>query len=178
MIIRQSRKSRNIANRINKQQGVVLVVSLVFLIALTAVAAALMQNTTTDMKMSGASEEKVIAIQEAISAVDEIIHEQVEGVSADNDFAAPVADYQINGAKDVIGDLTRTNKDGNISSASVNVANNQYMIQSSCPHSKSASSAQVFTCNVLVIQVNRAYGRNNTSTVQVNSGIAQHLLGN
>ena len=57
-------------NRINKisshvtlknQQGVVLIVSLVFLVALTAVAAALMQNTTTDMKMAGASEEKVSA---------------------------------------------------------------------------------------------------------------------
>lgn len=42
----------------NKQKGVVLIISLVFLVALTAVAAALMQNTTTDMKMSGASEEK------------------------------------------------------------------------------------------------------------------------
>ena len=159
-----------------KQQGVVLVVSLVFLIALTAVAAALMQNTTTDMKMSGASEEKVIAIQEAISAVDEVIHEQVTGVSANNDFAAPVADYQQNGAKDVIADLTRTNKDGDISAATVNLASNQFMLAMPCPHAKLASSVQVFTCNILTIQISRTYGRNKTSTVEVNSGIAQNLL--
>ena len=62
---------------VTKQRGVVLVVSLVFLVALTAVAAALMQNSTTDMKMSGASEEKVVALQEVVSAVDEVIFNQV-----------------------------------------------------------------------------------------------------
>ena len=176
MNIKKCQQSSNIVGKLKKQQGVVLIVSLVFLIALTAVAAALMQNTTTDMKMSGASEQKVVAIQEAISAVDEVIHEQVTGVSADNDFAAPVADFQQNGEKNVIGDLTRTNKDGDITSATVDLANNQFMLEADCPHSKSASSAQVFTCNVLIIQVNRAYGRKGTSTVEVNSGIAQNLL--
>ena len=62
----------------SKQQGVVLVISLVFLIALTAVAAALMLNTTTDMRMSGASQEKVIATQEAVSAIDEIIYKNIK----------------------------------------------------------------------------------------------------
>ena len=51
---------------IGSQKGVVLVVSLVFLVALTAVAAALMQNSTIDMKMSGASEEKTVALQEVV----------------------------------------------------------------------------------------------------------------
>jgi type IV pilus assembly protein PilX len=176
MNIKKCQKSSYLAGNLKKQQGVVLVVSLVFLIALTAVAAALMQNTTTDMKMSGASEEKVVAIQEAISAVDEVIHEQVTGISADNDFAAPVVYYQLNGAKDVSGDLSVTNKDNDITAATVNLANNQFMLEAGCPHSKSASSAQVFACNVLIIQIDRKYGRNGTSTVQVNSGIAQHLL--
>ena len=63
----------SVSSRVSHQQGVVLVVSLVFLIALTAVAAALMQNTTSDMIMSGASQEKVVATQEAVSAIDEII---------------------------------------------------------------------------------------------------------
>ena len=157
------------------QQGVVLVVSLVFLIALTAVAAALMQNTTTDMKMSGASEEKVVADQEVVSAVDEYIYKQVTGGTGQNGFAAPVATFK-DGAKDIIADLTSTNTGGDISAASLDLANNQYKLEADCPHSKSASSAQVFTCNVLRIQISRKYGRNSTSTVEVNSGIAQHLL--
>ena len=68
-----------------KQRGVVLIVSLVFLIALTAVAGALMQNSTLDMKMSGASEQKVIGVQDAISAVDEVINTQ-----RGNGFIRPV----------------------------------------------------------------------------------------
>lgn len=156
------------------QQGVVLVVSLVFLVALTAVAAALMQNTTSDMKMSGASQEKVIATQEAVSAVDEIIFQQVTP-GATNGFAAPIATFR-NGDQDMMTNLAFTNNDNDFDSARLGVENNEYMLEADCPHSKLASSTQVFTCNVLRIQVNRNYGRNETSTVNVNSGIAQQLL--
>jgi len=161
--------------KLTSQQGVVLVVSLIFLIALTAVAAALMQNTTTDMKMSGASEEKVVADQEAISAVDEYIFKQVTTGTGNNGFAKPMATFK-DGAKDIIADLTITNKDGDIDTASLDLANNKFQLEVDCPHSSSASSTQVFTCNVLIIQLSRKYGRNKTSIVEVNSGIAQHLL--
>jgi len=153
------------------QRGVVLIVSLVFLIALTAVAAALMQNTTSDMKMSGASEEKVTAIQESISAVDEVIFRQVNG--ATNVFTSPLVLF-----KDpivVTATLTVTNDDAD-TTAEVSLTNNDFELEADCPHSKSASSTQVFTCNVLKVQVNRNYGRKKTSNVEVNSGIAQQLL--
>ena len=160
---------------VHKQKGIVLVVSLVFLVALTAVAAALMQNTTTDMKMSGASEEKVVADQEVVSAVDEFIFKQVTSGTGNNGFAEPIATFK-DGAKNIITELIKTNKDGDIDAATLDIANNEFQLEADCPHSRSASSAQVFTCNVLRIQINRKYGRNNTSTVEVNSGIAQHLL--
>ena len=156
------------------QQGVVLVVSLVFLIALTAVAGALMQNTSTDLKMSGASEEKVIAMQEAVSAIDEIIFNQVSP-GANNAFAASVATFQ-NGAQSMMVAMPVTNANNDFSSATLNVANNQFMLETDCPASQLASSTQVFTCNVLRVQVSRNYGRTNTSAVNVNSGIAQQLL--
>lgn len=72
----------------SEQYGVVLVVSLVFLVALTAVAAALMQNSTSDMKMSGATEDKSVALQEVISAVDEVIFN--ERNNAVNRFGLPI----------------------------------------------------------------------------------------
>ncbi|WP_440874360.1 pilus assembly PilX family protein [Thalassotalea sp. PLHSN55] len=150
-----------------KQQGVVLIVSLVFLIALTGVAAALMQNTTTDMKMSGASEEKMVATQEAISAVDEVIFNQV-APGATNTFAQPIVNFPVDA-----GLLPGTKTS---STASVDIINNQYGLEADCPHSRLASSTQVFTCNVLSVQVNRNYGRKKNSTVNVNSGIAQQLL--
>ncbi len=60
-----------------RQQGVVLLVSLIFLIGLTAVASALMQVTTSDMKMSGATEDKTTAVQETLGATDEVIFNEV-----------------------------------------------------------------------------------------------------
>lgn len=185
-MVTQMLKNNHATYSINNQKGVVLIVSLVFLVALTAVAAALMQNTTTDMKMSGASEEKVVAEQEVVSAIDEYIFRQVSSGTGNNRFAEPIATFKdadgnpIDKLIDygVGGDLTISNKSGagDIDSATLGLANNQFMQEADCPHSRSASSAQVFTCNVLRIQISRKYGRNGTSTVEVNSGIAQHLL--
>jgi hypothetical protein len=157
---------------VNSQKGVVLVVSLVFLVALTAVAAALMQNSTTDMKMSGASEEKVVALQEVVSAVDEVIFNQV-GVGQVNAFSRPVSgdvNFPITDQAILLpGTATQ-------SSARVDVANNQYNIDIACPHLKVASSTEVFSCNILRIRANRNYGRTNKSNISADSGIAQQLL--
>lgn len=152
-----------------KQQGVVLIVSLVFLIALTAVAGALMQNSTSDMKMSGASGEKVVATHEAISAVDETIFCQLEGAA--NSFASPLVLFPLT----VTPCLVATNTQGN-TTATIVVINNPQLLEPDCPHSRSASSVQILTCNTLELQVNRAYGRKATSVVATNSGISQQLL--
>ena len=162
--------SRNKAN----QKGVVLVVSLVFLVALTAVAAALMQNSTTDMKMSGASEEKTAALQAVFSAVDEVIFNQV-GPNQDNLFARPISNgvdgnFPIASAE-LLSATTTT-----ASTARVDIANNTYNLDINCPHSKLASSTGVFTCNILRINAIRNYGREGRSNLSANAGIAQQLL--
>ena len=94
-----------IRRNLRNQTGVVLIVALVFLIALTAVAAALMQNSTTDMKMSGASEEKVVATQEAISASDEVIFRQVNAAVGNNKFALPIVRFKDDDFRNVTGSL-------------------------------------------------------------------------
>lgn len=150
---------------IHKQQGVVLIVSLVFLVALTAVASALMLNTSTDIKISGASEEKLIATQEAISALDETVADQI--TSGTNLFTLqsyPAAGLDI---------LT-------IGSVSINSAkifnNNVNNVLADCPHARLASSNKLLKCNVLRIEVTNKYGRNNTSEIDARAGIAQQLL--
>jgi hypothetical protein len=155
----------------NRQKGVVLIVSLVFLIALTAVAGALMQNTTSDMNMSGAREDKVVATQEAISASDEVMFRQINGGLGNNAFALPLVKFPV-----VVTDtLTKTNI-GSDTTADIKIANNDLELEPYCPHSRSASSTQVFSCNVLRVQVVREYGRKNTNTVVVNTGVVQQLL--
>ncbi len=157
----------NSANSSKHQQGVVLVVSLVFLVALTAVAAALMQNSTTDMKMSGATEEKSVALQEVVSAADEVIfNELAPGVV--NRFALPING---NNFPVVAADLlpgTETN-----STAEINVAN----IGQTCPRLKTGNfSAQSISCNNFTVTTTRVYGRNNQNSITVNSGISQQII--
>ncbi len=153
------------------QSGVVLIVSLVFLVALTAVAAALMQNTTTDMKMSGASQEKSLALQETLSEMDRVIYNEVNRVNANgagnniNRFAQTAESYSnpIN--------LTVTKPSITVGALSnYNVHN----LDIGCPRQLRASSDA--KCNYLRVTINRQYGRNNNSNIQVNAGIAQKLL--
>ena len=153
---------------IEQQQGVVLVVSLVFLVALTAVAAALMQNSTTDMKMSGATEERSVALQEVVSAADEVIFDELFAGNV-NRFARPVAgdNFPITSDNLLLGTTTG-------STPTVDAANAGS--QQLCPHLKVASSVDLFGCNILTVTTSREYGRNEQNTVTANSGIAQQIL--
>ena len=155
-----------------KQQGVVLVVSLVFLVALTAVAAALMQNTTSDMKMAGASNEKVVATQEAISAVDESIDYQVN-VLPTNVFTQGLNMLPGYTSAQLLPATTKTE-----ASASADVVNNPFFEEFACPRSAVGTSVGIIECNFLQLQIQRPYGRKNTSNVVVDTNIAQQLLTN
>jgi type IV pilus assembly protein PilX len=177
-MVKQKNYAQNlIANRqsFNGQKGVVLIVALVFLIALTAVAGALMQNSTSDMKMSGASEEKVVATQEAISASDEVIFRQINAASGDNKFASARVLFQDESFGNVTGSLNITNT-GSDTTANISIANNDFELDAGCSHSRSASSTGIIACNALRVQVVRKYGRKNTNEVEVNIGISQQLL--
>lgn len=152
------------------QKGIVLITSLVFLIALTAIAAALMQNSTTDMKMSGASEEKMVAIQEAISAIDEVIFRQINSGAGHNVFILSIDNFPM----EVTDSLVKTNSNDD-TTAYIFVSNPMSLV-SDCPHSTEASSKNFVICHYLRIQVRKKYGRNKTSQIEVNAGIAQQII--
>lgn len=159
------------------QKGAVLLVSLVFLVALTAVTSALMQNSTVDLKMSGASEIKTIASQAAVSAIDEVISNQVSPGQV-NLFARSVQgdNYPIGiqpGQQNLLLPGTNTGATANIT-----VANNRFNRDLSCAHRKEPSDINTFACNKLRVQVNRPYGRENNSNIQVNSIVLQDLINN
>ncbi len=153
-----------------KQQGVVLVIALVFLVALTGVAAALMQNTTSDVKMADATNEKVIATQAAISAIDEVIDNQLN-IQAINLFTQGLNFLDGYTSAQLLPITTKTQ-----ATARALVINNPTYDETHCPRARVASSVGIIECNFLQLQVQRLYGRNNTSTIVVNSNIAQQLL--
>jgi len=159
------------------QKGVVLIVSLVFLVALTAVAGALMQNSTLDMKMSGATEQRSIAIQEAVSAVDEVIFNQIN--SLDNKFTKstsaagnfPIGGTDANGKDNVLLSGTKTN-----ATAMIDRLINNNNLPKPCPASLLGDSEDSYDCSFLRITVSRQYGRNNSSVANVDSVVAQQLI--
>jgi Tfp pilus assembly protein PilX len=154
---------------IKSNQGFVLVVALVFLVALTAVASALMLNSTTDMKMSGASQEKVIATQEAISSIDEVIMQQVT-LGATNLFTNSV--FEEGGNPGVSVNVTAENTNAVINNAIVD------NLLVDCPAMKGGSSNDRIKCTALRVTVVKSYGNNETSSVVVNAGIAQQIRPN
>lgn len=156
----------------SKQQGVVLIVSLVFLVALTAVAGALMQNTTIDMKMAGASNEKVVATQAAISAVDETINNQLNKAPV-NLFTQGLDNVPNYTSAALLPVTTKTK-----ATVSGSVINNPYFEEYSCPRSANSSSVGIIECNFLQLRAQRIYGRHNTNNVVINADIAQQLLTN
>ncbi|WP_076420185.1 PilX N-terminal domain-containing pilus assembly protein [Colwellia sp. UCD-KL20] len=142
------------------QSGVVLIVSLVFLVALTAVAAALMQNTTTDVKMAGASQVKSIVTQETISEMDRIIFNEQRRVNGPNIFV------ELNSPTPILS-VTKPSITTAIASP------DNVLSLTPCPRVKPASSdAQ---CRMSNVVVSRTYGKNNNHVIQVNAGIAQEL---
>lgn len=146
-----------------KQKGFVLVISLVFLVALTALASVLMQNSTSDIKVSSANADKTTAVQEAISATDELIFKQVNKIDGSNNFSHRAGAYSQNVA---INDVNTT--------ARIDFGN-ENGLEVSCPHMKFPSSSAI-TCNVLKVEVIKNYGRNNNQSITVNSGISQLVL--
>lgn len=155
----------------HNQKGVVLIVTLVFLVALTGVAAALMQSTTSDMKMTSASNEKVIASQAAISAIDEILDNQINQ-RAVNLFAGSLGALAGYTTEDLLPAESKTGVQ-----ATASVINNPLLEEKPCPRNErgAGTSEDVEMCNVVQLQVTRAYGRNDSSTVVVNAVIAQKL---
>tara|TARA_B110000881_G_scaffold187434_1_gene176772 strand:+ start:131 stop:637 length:507 start_codon:yes stop_codon:yes gene_type:complete len=154
-----------------KQQGVVLIVALIFLVALSSLAATLMQNTTTDIKMSAASEAKVVAQQKALSVVERIIYYQRK-VGKINIFSQPLtSEFFPNIKQEQLLAIT----DKNVT-AQVDIAQGMSTLTVDCPHQYLASSVQLINCQVLTLKINQQYGRNHKNTIEVNAGIIQQLL--
>lgn len=143
---------------LKQQKGVVLVVALIFLTALTSVAVLLVSNSTSFMTLAGASEERTIAIQEAVSGVDKAIALQADG---NDEFERK--SYPEEGIAVAVGEM--------VDSAIVTrTTENNIPVPCSNSHLPSSDSK----CNVLTLTVTNTYGRRD-SVITVQSTIEQEL---
>ena len=145
-----------------KQSGVVLIVALVFLVALTAVAAALMQNTTTDIKMAGASQEKSIVTLETLSEMDRIIFNEIRQINGTDQLGTVIAPIALIVTQPLI-------------TTAQLALDNVLIPDQQCPRNKLASSNNIIRCRRSNIDLNRTYGRNNNHNLRIISGFAKEI---
>jgi type IV pilus assembly protein PilX len=74
----------------NTQKGVVLIVALIMLLAITGVAVALLVSSGVDNKMMSSAQEAELAINEAKGAHDEAYSREVNQVGGQNQFALDI----------------------------------------------------------------------------------------
>jgi len=148
-----------------KQSGVVLIIALVFLVALTAVAAALMQNTTTDIKMAGASQEKAIVMQETMSEMERVLFNERRRVNNGVNVFTSISQPQV---------LIATKP--SITQATATPANPNNL-DVPCPREARGTSSGIIMCRNVRVQVIRTYGRDNNQSIEVHSGVMQAFLG-
>jgi len=145
----------------NNQSGVVLIITLVFLVALTAVAAALMQNTTSDIKMAGANQEKAIVTQETISEMERVLFNERRRVNGGvNTFASINAEQVLITTQPLITQAT---------AIPANVNN----LDIPCPRDVKGTSDGILKCRNVRVQVVRTYGRDNNQNIDVRAGVIQ-----
>ena len=112
--------------RMKHQSGIVLVVSLVFLIALMGIASMLMLNTVIDMKMAGANQDKVIALEAAMGELESVMLSDISIAEVSNpvdvsDCPASKNGYSTNIVKCRVVKTSITKKYGKNSSNEIEV---------------------------------------------------------
>lgn len=144
-------------------QGFVLMVSLVMVIAITSIAVSLLSSSSMDLKMATAAEDREMATHIARGGNDQLYYNAVNRiVNSQNYFAAfatgtDSADYvSTNGAISTVSWLSATPR-----------------TETDCPRSKAPTEG--LQCIFLQSSTVKPFGPNNANQINVASGIAQQV---
>lgn len=147
----------------NTQQGFVLIVALIMLLAITGVAVALLVSSGVDNKMMSSAQEAELALNEAKGGHDEAYSREVNQVGGQNQFALDIPIGTTLPAKE-----TQPNTVGTIR------AYGAIAVPTTCPPSfKGYSSAIACTYNRVVTDT--TYGEVG-QTIRIQSVVSQKVL--
>lgn len=146
-----------------KQKGMVLVVALIMLIAVTGVAVALLVSSGVDNKMMSSAQEAELAMNEARGAHDEAYSREINQVGGgQNQFSLRIPLGQSLPARE-----TQPNTAGNI------VVYSALPEPTTCPPAFSASSSS--SCNYHRVTTATNYGEVG-QTIRITSVVSQQLV--
>ena len=155
--------ARQLARRSkDKQQGFVLMVSLVMVVAITAIAVTLMSTSSMDMKMAVAAEDREMATHHARGGNDELYYDAVNRtVNEQNYFAAFSVSQESAQYVSTLGAVST------VTWASDN------RVETDCPRSKAPTEG--LRCNYLQATTVKTFGPSNVNQINVVSGVAQQV---
>ena len=149
-----------------KQQGVVLITSLVMIIAVTGIAVTLMSSSSIDIKMIGAAQENDVAEYWVRGDAERAINQEV--IASGNSRLLYLSGQFP--ADDTIGlDVTATGSKSTVTLFN----NNNGPTLLNCPPRIAVTNG--IKCNTLRVQSSLKYGKGDKHTVVIQSGIAQEL---
>ena len=148
---------------IAQQRGVVLVVALVMLVAITGVAVALMISSGIDNKMMSSAQEAQVAMNEAVGAHDEAYNNEVVQVGGQNQFT-----LRIDIGNSLPVKESSANTGGNIQTYSA------IPEATTCPASYFPSSGSLL-CTFSRVVTSTNYGENGQA-IRIQSVVAQQIL--
>ncbi|MCE2596531.1 hypothetical protein K6Y31_17180 [Motilimonas cestriensis] len=121
------------------QQGIALFISIILLLLLSGLTTLLMSNASLDLKMAGASAQRIDADQQLEGAIGEIL----TNTNASQQFATAALDtqFEVKHIKNISTSVVAINE------------------QPSCARSKDPSSVGLFSCRYLDTRLSKQYGR-------------------
>lgn len=156
-----SRGGQKVCAGQKRQQGFVLMVSLVMVIAISAIAVTLLSSSTMDMKMATAAEDWEMATHIARGGNDQLYFDAVNRTGGGNYFAAFAANQQ---------EANYSSEYGAVSTVAWGSDN---PVETDCPRSKAPTEG--LQCNFLQATTVKTFGPNNSNQINVVSGVAQQV---
>ncbi|MBQ4833186.1 pilus assembly protein PilX [Pseudoalteromonas sp. MMG010] len=154
----------NVSNLVSskKQSGIVLLTALIMVIAVTSIAVTLMSNSSVDIKITNAAQERDVAENQLMGEVQRLIAEEAS-LGADSRFLYT--------NEDVPSDGMVLDADADMKSNMVNLNNGEQSLQ--CPRRFSYTAG--VTCNMIEVTTTISYGSKNQHGLSVVTGVAQEM---
>ena len=169
----------------NTEQGMVLVIALIILLALTSVTVVLMQKATDTMQLALNQQQKAAALTEAKTIAEQAMFNQQYSQQEPNErqqvnsdlFTRPNSDYPINISDLVISDNTdvQLNK---INEAEISIDHcPTYFIDTDFIDTENSQTSTIESCSIFTINSRKHYGKALQYSIKVSTGILYQQYG-
>ncbi|WP_404340661.1 pilus assembly protein PilX [Pseudoalteromonas mariniglutinosa] len=147
---------------LHKQQGVVLIIALIMVVAVTGIAVTLMSSSSIDIKITNAAQEREVADNELMGTVQQMIADEAQRGGASRFLLTP-AEIPAQGLD--MGTI------GNTTSRLTNLNNGA--LDLTCPRRFNFTAG--VSCNMIQVETTISYGSKSNHTLTIVSGVAQEM---